>query len=129
MGKKAGRASCIGRETGIGIEGRGRVWNGGDICRERIGEEMGVWGSAVEKLLGAELLCVSLLICGRGWEKCKEVLGVALLVLVFLEVRVVADMVSVVERAGGGGRATARGGDGARASRGGWSARHGLDGV
>jgi hypothetical protein len=128
MGEETGGAGCIGGETGIRIEGRGRIWDGGDIWGEGAGEEMGIWG-AVEQLLGAERLCVSLLICGRGREECEEVLGVALLVLVFLEVRGVPGVRGGVERAVGGGLATAGGGDGARAGRGGGSARHGADGV
>lgn len=67
----------------------------------------------MEKLLRV-LLCVSLLICGRGWEKSKEVLGVAFVVLLFLQVGVVVGIVGVVERGGGGGLAKARGGEGAR---------------
>lgn len=83
-GEKTGRSSDIGRETGVRIKGRGWVCDRRGIWREGIGEEMGVWGCTVEKLLRAELLCVSLLICGRGWEKCKEVLGVAFVVFLFL---------------------------------------------
>ena len=93
-------------------------------------EEMRVMGCAVEKLVSAELLCVSLLICGRGWEKCEEVLGVAFVFLFLLQVGVVAGIVNVVERTGGGGMARARGREGARrTSRRGGSARHGCTSV
>ena len=67
-----------------------------------MGERRRIWGCAVEKVLRT-LLCVSLLICGGGWEKCEEVLGVALVFLVFLDVRVVRGVVAVVEHGGGGG--------------------------
>ena len=87
--------------------------------------KMGVLGCAVKKVLSAELLCVTLLICGRGWEKCKEVLGVALLVLGFLDVGGVMGILSGVERAGGRVLSGARGGEWARrTSRRGRSARH-----
>lgn len=89
-----------------------------------MGEKMVVWRCAVEKLL-RELPCVSLLICGRGWEKCEEVLGVAFVFLVFLQVSVVVGVVCVVERGGGGGLTKAGGGEGARpTSRRSRSARH-----
>jgi len=112
-GENAGRTSYTGRETGIRIEGRGRECDGG-IWREGMGEEMGVRGGGVEELfLRVELLCVSLLVCSRGREKSKEVLGVAFLVVVFLGV----DIVGMVERAGGDRLAGARGR--------GWAARRG----
>lgn len=84
-----------------------------------MGEEMGVRGSGVEKLLlRMELLCVSLLVCSRGREKSKEVLGVAFLLLVFLGI----DIVGMVERAGVDGLARARGRE--RAARRSGPARH-----
>lgn len=89
-----------------------------------MGEEMRVWMRAVEKVLRAELLCVSLLICGRGWEKRKEVLGVAFFLL-FLHVVVVGCIVGIIERAGGDGVTKARGSQGASGRRG--PARHGSD--
>lgn len=69
---------------------------------------MGVGGGTMEKVLGGELVCISLLICGRGWEKGKEVLCVAFLVL-FLQVNRFVGVVGVFERAGVGRVSKTRG--------------------
>lgn len=64
-------------------------------------------------------------LCGRGWEKSKEVLCVAFLCLFCLEVCILGRIVGVFERAAGRELSTAEGGDGARAtSRRSGSARH-----
>lgn len=118
-------------ETSIGIERRERVGRGVGVLGERARKDGMERGRTREAILGTDVVEFALSIGRGGGLEGKEVLCVALLVVLVLvfEIEVVIGVAGAVgERANGGGRMggrVERGGRTGLASSGEWSGSHG----